>query len=173
MKHILILNGSPRKNGSTAGLVKAFTEGAESAGNTVEELYLYGLDINDCVGCLSCEERGENDRKNPCSQEDDMTVVYEAFRKSDVVVLASPVYTWMVTGKLKLVIDRMYAMNNALGREAYHRSVVLLCTAAGRDYSPVTLWFRNFERVLGWEILGSVLGIGKTEEARELGASIS
>ena len=40
MAHILILNGAARKNGATAGLVKAFTEGAASAGNEVEELYL-------------------------------------------------------------------------------------------------------------------------------------
>lgn len=38
MKKILILNGSPRKNGTTASLIKSFTEGAESAGNEVKEL---------------------------------------------------------------------------------------------------------------------------------------
>lgn len=36
-KKIVILNGSPRRNGNTSTLVKAFTEGAESAGNTVTE----------------------------------------------------------------------------------------------------------------------------------------
>lgn len=39
-KKIVILNGSPRRNGNTSTLVKAFTEGAESAGNTVTEFFL-------------------------------------------------------------------------------------------------------------------------------------
>ena len=39
-KKIVILNGSPRKKGNTSALVKSFTEGAESAGNTVTEFFL-------------------------------------------------------------------------------------------------------------------------------------
>lgn len=38
-KKIVVLNGSPRKNGNTSALVKAFTEGAQSAGNTVTEFF--------------------------------------------------------------------------------------------------------------------------------------
>ena len=53
MAKIVILNGSPRKNGKTASLVKAFVEGAESVGNEVKELYLQGMNIG---GCLACEE---------------------------------------------------------------------------------------------------------------------
>lgn len=39
-KKIVILNGSPRKTGNTSALVKAFTEGAQSAGSTVTEFFL-------------------------------------------------------------------------------------------------------------------------------------
>ena len=45
MKKILILNGAGKKNGNTAELIKAFTEGAESAGNTVTEFYLQTMSI--------------------------------------------------------------------------------------------------------------------------------
>ena len=45
-KKIVILNGSPRKKGNTSALVKSFTEGAESAGNTVTEFFLSGMDIH-------------------------------------------------------------------------------------------------------------------------------
>ena len=43
-KKIVILNGSPRKNGNTAGLVKEFTKGAQEAGHTVTEFFLSGMD---------------------------------------------------------------------------------------------------------------------------------
>ena len=51
-KKIVILNGSPRRKGNTSALVKAFTEGAESAGNTVTEFFLDGMDIHGCKGCF-------------------------------------------------------------------------------------------------------------------------
>ena len=49
-KKIVILNGSPRRNGNTAALVQAFTEGAESAGNTATEFFLSSMDIHGCKG---------------------------------------------------------------------------------------------------------------------------
>lgn len=171
-KKILILNGSPRKNGATAGLIRAFTEGALSAGSEVEEIYLYDLNVNDCIGCLACHKRGLTDAPNPCSQQDDMVQVYEAFRKADVIVFASPIYYWSVTGKLKTVVDRLFAMNAALGSEGYRKASVLLTTAARPYYTLATDWHQNFNRVSGWTILGNVTGAGKEEEARALGASI-
>ena len=57
-KKIVILNGSPRRNGNTSTLVKAFTEGAESAGNTVTEFFLDSMDIHGCKGCLAATAAG-------------------------------------------------------------------------------------------------------------------
>ena len=51
-KKIVILNGSPRKNGNTSALVKSFIEGAESMGNTVTEFFLSDMNIHGCKGCL-------------------------------------------------------------------------------------------------------------------------
>ena len=51
-KKIVILNGSPRRKGNTAALVKAFTNGAESAGHTVTEFFLDGMSIHGCKGCF-------------------------------------------------------------------------------------------------------------------------
>ena len=55
MKKTLILNGSPRRNGKTASLVRAFIEGTESTGNEVAELNLDGMDIASCKACEACE----------------------------------------------------------------------------------------------------------------------
>ncbi len=51
-KKIVILNGSPRKNGNTAALAVEFTRGAEEAGNTVTEFFLDSMDIHGCKGCF-------------------------------------------------------------------------------------------------------------------------
>lgn len=51
-KKIIVLNGSPRKNGNTSALVKAFTEGAGSAGNSVTEFFLDDMNIHGCKGLL-------------------------------------------------------------------------------------------------------------------------
>ena len=70
-KNIIILNGSPRKNGNTAALIQAFTEGAESAGHTVTTFFLDRMNINGCKGCFG----GGKDSEHPCVQKDDMNQI--------------------------------------------------------------------------------------------------
>ena len=67
----MILNGAARKNGRTVSLVKAFTDGAESAGNIVHEFYLQDMNIKGCMGCDGCV-RASKDADNPCVQKDDI-----------------------------------------------------------------------------------------------------
>ena len=171
MANIIILNGAARKNGSTAELIQAFTEGAESAGNQVTEFYLQDMNIHGCMGCNGCA-RAPKGTENPCVQKDDMGSINAAFMKADVVVFASPVYFWTVTGTLKTAADRLYAELKALGYGGFPKKSVLLMTAGGSDYSQATRWYETFERNLGWKNLGEVLGAGKTKEAHKLGASI-
>ena len=83
-KKIIILNGAARKNGSTAGLVEAFEDGAKSAGNQVKTFYLDGMEIHSCKGCLKVGR----DSKSPCSQKDDMEQIYAEFEDADVIVFA-------------------------------------------------------------------------------------
>ena len=165
MKKIVVLNGSPRKSGKTASLVKAFTEGAESAGNEVRELYLQGMKIG---GCLACESSQRND--GVCIQKDDMEIVREAFLWADVVVFASPQYWGTITGQLKIVIDRLYAV---LFAAPVKKKFVVIMTARGNMYDMTEDFFSIFTRFLGWKNLGNVLGAGKESEAKELGARIS
>ena len=67
-KKIVILNGSPRKNGNTASLTAAFKRGAEEAGHTVMEFFPAHMKINGCLGCW----KGGKDAAHPCVQRDDM-----------------------------------------------------------------------------------------------------
>lgn len=170
MASIMILNGAARKNGNTAKLVKAFTEGAIGAGNEVREFYLQDMDIKGCMGCEHCSS-AEKDQP-PCIQKDDMAKINGAFLSSDVVVFASPVYFWTVTGTLKTAADRLYAQLRSLGYGGFPRKCVLLMTAGGADYSQAVRWYETYERNLHWNNLGEVLGTGKTDAAFRLGASI-
>ena len=165
---IIILNGAARKSGNTAKLVEAFADGAIAAGNQVKTFYLDSMDIHSCKGCL----RAGRNPKSPCSQKDDMDQIYAAFEEADVIVFASPVYFWTITGTLKTAADRLYAELECLGYGRFVKKSVLLMTADGGDYSQAVTWYRTYERNLGWTNLGEVLGKGKTKEAYQLGASI-
>ena len=171
MAKIMILNGAARKNGNTAKLIQAFTDGAKSSDNEVREFYLQDMNIKGCLGCEHCS-RAANGTLDPCAQNDDMAMINEAFMTADVVVFASPVYFWTVTGTLKTAADRLYAELRSLGYGGFPRKSVLLMTAGGSDYSQGIRWYETFERNLGWENLGEVLGAGKTRAAFGLGASI-
>lgn len=71
-KEIIILNGSPRKNGNTSALTAAFAKGASEAGNQVTEFHISSMKINGCLGCW----HGGKDAAHPCSQRDDMGQIY-------------------------------------------------------------------------------------------------
>ena len=167
-KKIIILNGAARKNGNTAKLTAAFVEGVKAAGNQVSIFDLDDMEIHSCKGCL----KAGRDPKSPCSQKDDMERIYPAFAEADVVVFASPLYFWTITGTLKTAADRLYAELECLGYGKFAKKSVLLMTADGGDYSQAVTWYRTYERNLGWTNLGEVLGKGETNDAYRLGNSI-
>ena len=167
-KKIIILNGAARKNGNTSKLTTAFADGARAAGNQVSIFDLSDMEIHSCKGCL----RAGRDPKSPCSQKDDMEKIYAVFEEADVIVFASPLYFWTITGTLKTAADRLYAELECLGYRNFAKKSVLLMTADGSDYSQAVTWYRTYERNLSWTNLGEVLGKGKTDDAYRLGNSI-
>ena len=180
-KKIVILNGSPRKTGNTSTLVKAFTEGAESAGHTVTEFFLDGMNIHGCKGCFG----GHSSQECPCVQKDDMTQIYPAVKESDMVVLATPLYYWNMSGQLRTAIDRLFALEEGDGNllRGHDRSSALLMAAEGHGFEDVVLYHDHLMEHLRWNNLGHVLaggnmdvgdiqGKSELEEAYQLGKSI-
>ena len=180
-KKIVILNGSPRKNGNTSALVKAFTEGAESAGNTVTEFFLDRMNINGCKGCFG----GHSSKECPCVQKDDMSKIYPAVKDCEVVILATPLYDWNMSGQIRTAIDRLFALEEGDGNllRGNGRSCALLMAAEGSDFDDVLLYYDHLMEHLRWENLGHVLAGGngdvgdidgkpEIQEAFELGKSI-
>src|SRR5699024_3849286 len=180
-KKIVILNGSPRKKGNTSALVKSFTEGAEASGNTVTEFFLGGMNIHGCRGCFG----GHSSKDCPCVQQDDMNQIYPAVRDCDVIVLASPLYYWNMSGQLRTAVDRLFALEEGEGNllRGHGRASALLMAAEGNGFEDVLLYYNHLMEHLKWENLGHVLAGGngdigdidgkpELQKAYELGKSI-
>ena len=100
---IVVLSGSPRRNGNTDMLVDSFVRGA-SVDNKVEVIRVADLNVSPCTGCEKCK----TSEGIVCSMVDDMSRVYDSLSRADMLVLASPVYFYGITAQLKTVIDRLH-----------------------------------------------------------------
>lgn len=160
-KKIVILNGSPRKNGNTSTLIKAFTEGTESVGNTVTEFFLSGMDIHGCKGCFG----GHSSQKCPCVQKDDMDKIYPVVKDCDVIVLATPLYYWNMSGQIRTAIDRLFALEEGDGNllRGHNKASVLLMAAEGNGFEDVLTYYNHLMEHLRWKNLGHVLAGGNGE----------
>ena len=96
-KNVLILSSSPRKGGNSETLAAAFAEGAQEAGNQVETVYLRDMQYGFCKGCLACQKPGH------CVIKDDAVEIVTKMHDADVLVFATPVYYYSVSGQLKTI----------------------------------------------------------------------
>jgi multimeric flavodoxin WrbA len=104
---VLAFNSSPRKGkGNTALILDPFLEGLRESGADVELFYNDKLKIKPCTGCFNCW------LKTPgvCSHKDDMEWLLPKMRDADVMVYATPVYSYGMNGEMKNLIDRMIAI---------------------------------------------------------------
>ncbi len=178
-KKVLIIATSPRKNGNSNRLAEEFANGAKEAGNSAEIVYLYDKQINFCKGCLACQ------KTHHCVIKDDANQIVEKMKNSDVIVWATPIYYYEMSGQMKTMIDR----SNPLFSDDYSfRDIYLLATAADSgDYSMdgaikgLQGWIDCFEKTalkgvvkgLGLEGVGAIEGKNALKEAFELGKSIN
>lgn len=165
MKNILVVVGSGQKNGNTNKLADAFVEGASSAGHAVTKAFLGDKAINGCNGCESCRKLGK------CVQKDDMEALYPLIQQADAIVLASPLYFWTISAKLKAFLERLYAIaehtaSPPKGRyENYgNKDCALLMTAADDlfwTFEQATSYYTfNCINYLGWNDKGMLLAGG-------------
>ncbi len=105
IKNIVVFDGGARnkKFSKTTLMVDKFVEGAKSAGANVEEFKLSKLDIHDCDGCYMCWTK----IPGQCVHKDVMTELREKYRSANLVVFASPLYIFNVTGIMKTFMDRL------------------------------------------------------------------
>ncbi len=154
MKSVSFL-GSPRLNGNTAALLNAVIDGMKSTGDIENEyVFLQEKKISPCNGCNGCK-KNESGR---CVVSDEMQDIYPIIERSDIIILATPIYWWSVTAQMKLLIDRLYGMSFKCGT----KKVVLLMTYGGElpNSGPETTeaLFREICGYLKMEVAG-VIGV--------------
>jgi multimeric flavodoxin WrbA len=104
MKKMLMINGSPRGNGSSSEILNVIAEHCSPKGYSCERIDLGGLKISHCKGCKYCKANGK------CITDDDMTPLYGKIQDADAVVFSVPVYFGAETGLFKNFLDRLYAL---------------------------------------------------------------
>ena len=145
----LVLMGSPRKNGNTAALLKPFCEELENGGAEVEIVWLYDKDIRPCVACRACQTDWT---VFDCAQRDDVQEIFDKVLESDLLVLATPIYSWYCTPPMKVLLDRLvYGMNKFYGGEKgpslwAGKSVALLMTCGYRPEKGCDLFEEGVRR---------------------------
>lgn len=113
MKNVLIISSSPRINGNSDTLCREFERGAKEAGHNVKYINLVEKKINYCLACYACTNTGK------CFQKDDFNEILDLALKADVILFATPVYFYSMSGQLKVFIDRLVANYTAIRSDIY------------------------------------------------------
>lgn len=148
---IIALNGSPRKKGNTADILKTVEKEILSQGHEYEELFLASKKMNGCLACAKC--KAVNDAIG-CIQDDDVPDILQKVIEADSVIIASPVYFWGFSAQLKTVIDRTYSLYNYY-HTPNHISLIenkhlgLLVTGGGSYDKNAELLSIAFNNILG------------------------
>lgn len=101
---VLVLFGSPKKNGHTRAFVDSFIKARKLE---AEFIFVNSLNIKGCQGCLYCQSHdGE------CKPKDDMTELYDKIKNAKKIIMAFPVYYGSLPGEYKCMIDRIFAVSS-------------------------------------------------------------
>lgn len=142
MKNVLILSGSPRKNGNSDTLCNEFKRGAEESGNHVEKIFLRDKTIGYCMACYFCKKSG-----GICAIKDDMAEILVKMHTADVIVMASPVYFYSIDAQMKAVIDRSVAQWMQIKNKEFY--YIMTAAETGDTVMNCTLeCFRGFAKCL-------------------------
>lgn len=177
-KKILIITSSLRAHSNSDELAQAFARGAEEAGNQVETVSLKGKHIGFCKGCMACQKTLK------CAIRDDAVAIAEQVQNADILVFATPIYYYSMSGQLKTLLDRC---NPLFPSDYAFRAVYLLATAADEEMDAVAGtekgiqgWVDCFEKARfagtvfagGVDAAGDIAGHTALHTAYEMGKSI-
>ena len=152
--NILVLTGSPRKNGNSNTLATFFIKGAEEAGHTVHRFDAAFHQVHSCTACNSCGMDG------PCIFQDDFAFVREHIIPADLVAFVTPMYYFGFSSQLKAVIDRFYALNDRI--HVSKKAVLMVTYADNREKKerPIRTHYDILLDYLGWEDAGRIIAPG-------------
>ncbi len=154
-KKVLIISTSLRGGSNSDILAKECEKGAKEAGHEVEYISLKGKDIQFCIGCLACQSKGS------CVLTDDVAEIMEKALQAEVIVFATPIYYYEMSGQMKTLLDRL---NPMYPKDYAFRDIYMIATAAEEEDSAFEKAYNGFQ---GWvdcfekaELKGLVAGGG-------------
>lgn len=144
MKKVLIISSSLRGGSNSEILAHEAEKGAIAAGNDVEFISLKGKNIKFCIGCLACQKTLK------CVQKDDMADLIVKVQNADVLIFATPIYYYEMSGQLKTFLDRC---NPLFSQENKFKDVYLMTSsydkaphASDRAIEGLKGWIECFEQ---------------------------
>ena len=144
MKNVLIISSSLRGGSNSEILAHEAEKGAIDAGNFVEFINLKGKEIKFCIGCLACQKTLK------CVQKDDMADLIAKVQNADVLIFATPIYYYEMSGQLKTFLDRC---NPLFPQENKFKDIYLITSAydssgnaADRAINGLKGWIECFEQ---------------------------
>ncbi len=152
---IVVLTGSPRRNGNTNHLAGQFIKGAEEAGHEVYRFDCAQRKVSPCIACNRCGMNGA------CVFQDDFEELRPHLVAADVVVFSTPMYYFGFSSQLKAVIDRFYALNGQIkGHMKQAALLMAYANTAPEEAEPMLSHYHTLLRYLGWKDLGTVVAAG-------------
>ncbi len=166
---VVAFNGSPRKNGNTAILIRYAFRELTNEGIDTELVQLAGKRVRGCTACMKCFENRdrrcviENDVANSC---------IEKMIAADGIILGSPVYFTDVTAEMKALIDRagfVSMANGGLFRRKVGAAAIALRRAGAMHTADTLLHFMLAGDMIltGFPGIGVGSAIGDVEQDRE------
>jgi len=126
---ILIIDGGPRRGGSTSTILKSMQNTLEEY-HTIKYVEIYSKNIRPCIGCLHCRPD-----KACVLKKDDAHIIAEQFKSADLFIIGTPTYWGNMTGQLKILFDRCvptfeYIEGIKITKMLKGKSAILVTTSA-------------------------------------------
>ena len=162
---ILVLTGSPHKNGTSFHLTKKFIEGAANAGHEVKRYDAAFLNLQGCLGCKYCRTHD-----NMCVRNDIMDEINKEVLAADMIVFSTPLFFFGMSAQLKTLIDRFYAILKDLQKKKENniqKKYMILTTCSDQEETTLSALLQSFKALgnnLGWTEGTHVLAQGYNKE---------
>ena len=153
-KKIVVITGSPRRNGNTFAMAEAFVQAARARGHQITRFDAALENVGGCRACETCFKTGK-----ACSFDDAFNTVAPAILEADAVVFAMPVYWYSIPAQIKGVIDRMYSFVVG-GKDIAGKECAVIACCEEEDLSVldgVRIPLERSAALMKWKMVGEVL----------------
>ena len=153
-KKVVVITGSPRKNGNSFAMKDAFIKAAEAKGHIVTRFDAALKKVGGCRACETCFSTGK-----ACTFDDDFNTIAPAILEADAIVFTTPVYWYSIPAQIKGVIDRIFSLVVG-GKDIAGKGCALITCCEEDDMSVMDGVRIPIERMAAlnkWKVVGEVL----------------